>query len=366
MSLNRWKVLACTLTVGIGGLAVFARPPAADKPADPRAEPAALPNLTVKPASHPDGTDTPAPAKPAKSEEFDLDLPVVPPVAAKADEPGKKPAAEPVFEPITPPVVPAKAETDAPPPPIKTDDPKKADDTPEAPVLIPVKSDTKAAPTPDSDKSGPKAPVIDLGPTPPPPMKPDVPAPLPATPTPPMVTPPLVKPESPPAAAPLPPEVGATTTPASVDPPKTTAPAAGKPKTTDSVHAARLKLLLRMGDGTPRFEIRNTATTELLLKVYGQKVEMQAPPDATSALAGVTATGHVRFTAPGIEGTCDHLSILSGTGEVLLKGNIRLKSKYGKGWSEMTAEKMVYQIGTGGLTSSDARPAVRPASYIPD
>src|SRR5262245_19833245 len=180
MSLNRWKVLACTLTVGIGGLAVFTRPPAADKPADPRAEPAALPNLTVKPASHPDGTDTPAPAKPAKraefdldlpvvppvaakpakSEEFDLDLPVVPPVAAKADEPGKKPAAEPVFEPITPPVVPAKAETDAPPPPIKTDDPKKADDTPEAPVLIPVKSDTKAAPTPDSDKSGPKAPVI--------------------------------------------------------------------------------------------------------------------------------------------------------------------------------------------------------------
>ena len=43
-------------------------------------------------------------------------------------------------------------------------------------------------------------------------------------------------------------------------------------------------------------------------------------------LAGVTAIGRVRFTAPGIEGTCDHLTILSATGEVLLKGNIHLKT----------------------------------------
>src|SRR5262245_23930380 len=369
MSLNRWKVLACTLTVGIGGLAVFARPPAADKPADPPAESAPLPNLTVKPASHPDGTDTPAPAKPVKNEELDLDLPDVAPVAAKADEPVKKSATEPVFEPITPAVVPAKAETDAPPPPVKIDEPKKVDDTPETPALVPVKPDIKDPPKPDGDKPDlPKAPVIDLGPTPPPPVKIDAPAPLPATPTPPTIPPPVAKPDSPltPKIDLLPPDIGATTAPATADPPKVTRPAAGKPKATDSAHAAKLKLLLRMGDGTPRFEIRNTATTELLLKVYGQKVEMQAPPDATSALAGVTATGRVRFTAPGIEGTCDHLSILSGTGEVLLKGNIRLKSKYGKGWSEMTAEKMVYQIGTGGLTNSDTRPAVRPASYIPD
>jgi hypothetical protein len=367
MSLNRWKVLACTLTVGIGGLAVFARPPAADKPAEPPAEPAPLPSLTVKPASHPDGTDTPAPVKPVKGEDLDLDLPLVPPVAAKAEEPAKKPATEPVFEPITPAIVPVKAETDAPAPPVKTSDTKKADDTPEAPVLVPVKPDTKDPPKPDSDKPDiSKAPVIDLGPTPPPAVKVDVPAPPPAAPTPPIVTPPPAKPDSPPLKDPLPPEIGATTAPGSTDPLKLTPPVTGKPKATDSAHAAKLKLLLRMGDGTPRFEIRNTATTELLLKVYGQKVEMQAPPDATSALAGVTATGRVRFTAPGIEGTCDHLSILSGTGELLLKGNIRLKSKYGKGWSEMTAEKMVYQIGTGGLTSSDVRPVVRPASYVPD
>ena len=124
-------------------------------------------------------------------------------------------------------------------------------------------------------------------------------------------------------------------------------------------------MLLRMGDGQPRFEIRNTTTTELLMKVYGEKIEMQAPPDARSSLAGVTAIGRVRFTAPGIEGTCDHLTILSATGEVLLKGNIHLKTKRGKTWSEMTAEKMVYQIGTAGL-ATPGTPKVTPASYIPD
>ena len=49
MSLNRWKVLACTLTVGVGGLAVFATDPAPKSEA-PK-EPAPIPNLTVKPAS---------------------------------------------------------------------------------------------------------------------------------------------------------------------------------------------------------------------------------------------------------------------------------------------------------------------------
>jgi hypothetical protein len=125
-------------------------------------------------------------------------------------------------------------------------------------------------------------------------------------------------------------------------------------------------MLLRMGDGQPRFEIRNTATTQLLLKVYGEKIEMQAPPDGKSSLAGVTAIGRVRFTAQGVEGTCDHLTILSATGEVLLKGNIHMKCKRGKAWSEMTAEKMVYQIGTAGMSAPAARNPVTPASYIAD
>ncbi|MFL6116024.1 MAG: hypothetical protein ACJ786_32430, partial [Catenulispora sp.] len=129
--------------------------------------------------------------------------------------------------------------------------------------------------------------------------------------------------------------------------------------------AAKLKMLLRMGDGQPRFEIRNTGSADLLLKVYGEKIEMQGPPDGRSSLAGVAAVGRVRFTAPGLEGTCDHLRILSGTGEVLLEGNIHLKARHGKVTSEMTAEKMVYQIGTSGLTTP-ATPRVTPAAYLPD
>jgi hypothetical protein len=48
MTLSRWKVLACTLTIGVGGLAVFATPPMGDKKEAPK-EPAPLPTLTTKP-----------------------------------------------------------------------------------------------------------------------------------------------------------------------------------------------------------------------------------------------------------------------------------------------------------------------------
>jgi hypothetical protein len=176
---------------------------------------------------------------------------------------------------------------------------------------------------------------------------------------------PDLKPADPPDAVPtlkpdVPPVV-VTPTPKVSEPSKVPVTTA-TPKPTD---AAKLKMLLRMGDGQPRFEIRSTSTTDLLLKVYGEKIEMQAPPDARSSLAGVTAVGRVRFTAPGIEGTCDHLRILSATGEVLLEGSIHLKSKHGKGWSEMTAEKMVYQIGSSGLTAPGT-PKVTQAGYVQD
>ncbi|MBO0698487.1 MAG: hypothetical protein J2P46_08840 [Zavarzinella sp.] len=369
MSLNRWKVLACTLTVGVGGLAVFATPPASNKTDAPK-EPAPLPDLTVKPSSPANGTETPQPAKPGKVAEFELIVPdpvVAPASPTKAEEPAKKPATEPVFEPLTPPapvVVPASG-TEA------KDAPKPADKKPEAgqlPAVVvppPAKPDVPdlpkpATPAPDVPKiHESKPPAIDVSPPASPPLKIEDSAPRTPEATP---APTVVKPDLPPVGSrPVKdgPPPTADTVKMPLTPPST-------PKASGSADAARLKMLLRMGDGQPRFEIRNSATTELLLKVYGEKVEMQAPPDAKSSLAGVTAMGRVRFTAPGIEGTCDHLSILSGTGEVLLKGNIHLKTKRGKAWSEMTAEKMVYQIGATGLLSDSARNSVRPASYIPD
>ncbi|HKB05306.1 MAG TPA: hypothetical protein VKD90_23990 [Gemmataceae bacterium] len=355
MSLNRWKVLACTLTVGVGGLAVFARPPAADK-TDPPAEPAPLPTLTVKPASPANGTDTPPPEKPPQGAEFDLDIPAVPPPLAKADEPAKKPGSESVFEPISPPAAPViiqvKGEEPTKDVPAKGDVPKVPDP---APPEIKVPTPAKPEPTdpPKPEPARPDIPKIELDPIPSR-VKVETPA----------ITPPTSLPvETPPTSPPLIPDAGKAPPP---PPAITPAPFKEPAPAARADGGGKLKMLVRMGDGRPRFEIRSLATTELLLKVYGEKVEVQAPPDATSALAGVTATGRVRFTAPGIEGTCDHLSILSGTGEVLLKGNIHLKSKNGKGWSEMTAEKMVYQIGTAGLSAPANKPPVRPASYIPD
>jgi hypothetical protein len=352
------------------------------------------------------------------SNELNFDLPVVP---AKAEEPEVKSSKEPVFEPVTPPtpptiIIPVKGEDKAPKPPIVLipDTPAPSADQSKPPtIVIP-----DLTPAPNADKSKSPPPLVDLD-TPPAPTKPSSPAPpaKPETIPPPAIdldpTPvaPQAKP-TPPAtpkpelSQPVPPVSGAgqeivlppiaespkvpmKTEPVSPVAPPTAPTAPGTknvdppvnnelpkspmplirepvPSTPKVADGAKLKLLLRVGDGQPRFEIRNTASSDLLLKVYGEKVEMQSPNDGRSSLAGVTAIGRVRFTAPGIEGTCDHLTILSATGEVLMKGNIRMKTKHGRSWSEMTAEKMVYQIGTNGLASSESRPAVRPASYIPD
>jgi hypothetical protein len=122
---------------------------------------------------------------------------------------------------------------------------------------------------------------------------------------------------------------------------------------------------MRLGDGKPRFEIRNSESVELLLKVYGEKIEMQSAPEGAKAspIAGVTAVGRVHFTGPMIEGSCDQLMVLSGTGEVLLKGNVHVKTKRGKTWSEMTTEKMIYQIGASGQTRPTAGNAIQPTLY---
>lgn len=428
MSMSRWKVLACTLTVGVGGLAVFATPPMGDKNESPK-EPAVLPDLSVKPTTPTSGDDTPAPSKPVPINELNLDVPSVPTVQ-KTEEPTKKPASEPVFEPVTPSAPPTAIL------PVKAEEPKPEDkkskpasgvglEVPGIPlpdIDVPVRASGStrivpaAATTDDLTPSVPAKPappgipgkpdnvlppVIDLDvqltpPAPPATSKPPSPAPTkePAASSPgnDKVLPPIASdpvPPSRPTAEPVPMSTGPATpgvaplppvgpAPMRTDSLVPVAPGVGSPKVpmtnmpdigptaTKPAEAAKLKLLLRVGDGQPRFEIRNSASSELLLKVYGEKVEMQSTPDSRSSLAGVTAMGRVKFTAPGIEGTCDHLTILSGTGEVLMKGNIRMKTKHGKSWSELTAEKMVYQIGTNGLASPGARSEVRPASYIPD
>ncbi|HEX3152266.1 MAG TPA: hypothetical protein VHR66_29600 [Gemmataceae bacterium] len=360
MSMNRWKVLACTLTIGVGGLAVFATDPLPTKE-QPAKEPGSLPGLTVKPASPANGADTPAPVVPVKADEFELTVPAIPATPPKPDVDVKKPASEPVFEPVSPPevpiILPAKGEADS-KDKVKQDD--KKIDPPVIVIPVPSKPETKEAPKLAVPPMPPLGRAVE---TPVPPIvTPNVPAVknpepvnLPEIPAKPIVPSNKV----PPPPTPVP-EVLRTPVPT---PEVTKTPAA----TTKVIEQAKLKMLLRMGDGTPRFEIRNTATTELLLKVYGQKIEMQSPTDARGTLAGVSASGAVRFTAPGIEGTCDNLRIMSATGELLLEGQIRVKTKHGKTSTEMTADKMVFQISTSGVGSpSTPRTSVTPVGYIPD
>ena len=169
-------------------------------------------------------------------------------------------------------------------------------------------------------------------------------------------------------ATPVEPRVLPTTpTPTSTPPLPIQTPTAPRPAS-KVAQVQKLKMLLRMGVGMPRFEIRNATGEELLLKVYAEKIEMKSAPEGVKAspLAGITASGKVKFTSSGIEGTCDELSILSGTGEVMLKGNVHMKTKLkGKSWSEMTADKMIYQIGGAGLSaaSSTSRSTFTPVEY---
>jgi hypothetical protein len=119
-----------------------------------------------------------------------------------------------------------------------------------------------------------------------------------------------------------------------------------------------------MGDGHPRFEIRHGE--DLLLKVYCEKIDLQTPPEGTSQLVGLNALGKVHFSGPGIEGTCEQLSILSAQGEVLVKGAVQMKVKKGKVSTDVSAERMMFQLSSVGLVSKpQPQTGVVPAGYKP-
>lgn len=113
---------------------------------------------------------------------------------------------------------------------------------------------------------------------------------------------------------------------------------------------SKFKVVLRMGDGRPRFEIRNVETLDQLFKVYGDSIEIRKNEDqkTSSAMTGLTAKGKVKFFGPGLEGTCDELTIMSATGELLMSGNVTVKTKYLRRTTELTSDKMVYTINAQG------------------
>lgn len=376
MLLTRWKLMAGVLGVSIGGLAAAAsqcpkldktkgRQPDAPVTAEapklpPAGAPSAAPKLPELPAPAsaapqltPGGVTPPAPAPltlPAPTATPDVKLPAAPaPVAdlPKLPDAPKAGPALPDFPTPTPEPKPAKVEDKTPPalpslpdvppatkPAVPMTPPKPVA---EAPKPVPAEL-TLPAP------SKPPATVPDLAP-------PAVVNPVPSKPT---ATPPVMPisgtqpvpdfpapskaPEKAPPALPVP-----TETPPVIEPtPSKPTPAPAEAGTV-KVGAVKYRILLRVGEGEPTFEVKSG--DDLVLKVACEKVDIKSP-EKGAGLSAVTAKGKVRFAGFGVEGSCDELSFMAGTGEVSMTGEVKvqMKDKLGRVESELTTATLKYKI----------------------
>jgi len=111
---------------------------------------------------------------------------------------------------------------------------------------------------------------------------------------------------------------------------------------------AKFRILLRVGEGEPTFEVKNG--DNLVLKVACEKVDIKSP-EKGGGLSEVTARGKVRFAGFGAEGTCDELKFLAGTGEVSMTGEVKVqvKDKLGRIESELTTGSMKYKIDASAI-----------------
>lgn len=203
---------------------------------------------------------------------------------------------------------------------------------PALPDSGPVLPPPSTPPAPPLPSAVPPAPATDE--LPPLPMtRPATPPvdPLPAVPATPMAVPPAPQVVASPRAA------------AAVDP--LVVPAAA------TVAQSRYRILLRVGEGEPIFEVRSG--DDLLLKVVCEKVDVKSP-EKGQGLSAVKASGKVRFSGFGAEGTCEELHFLAGTGEVGMTGSVKIqvKDKLGRIESELTTESMKYKIDPKAITGN--------------
>ena len=126
-------------------------------------------------------------------------------------------------------------------------------------------------------------------------------------------------------------------------------------------HEKKLKVLLHMGDERPRFEVKDG--DDVYLKVISDKVEVKSPSDSGANMSTMRAGGKVTFITPGGEGTCDELSVIPGTGQVIVTGKVAFTYNWGKVETTVSGEKMTFRLGsTPGTTPSSGTQGV-PTSY---
>jgi hypothetical protein len=358
MLLSRWKLMAGVLGVSIGGLAAAASQcPKWDKskgrapedpvaqidtkvaPAGPAAHPApelpAIPGPSSGPAIPAPPQLTPAGATPSAPTPPTV-APALPDFAPTAPKPVPAPPAG-VTLPADKPNLPETAPSVPPPP-------KELMPIGHAPMKPAV---TPPAPASDPIPPGVPGPAKPMSATPP---AFDLPVPTSRSAGPPAVIgagamqpaqPPGVSPPGAPGMAPaqidLPAAPPVETTIAKPAAPAPTAPTPAAPE-------SKFRILLRVGEGEPTFEVKNG--DNLVLKVACEKVDIKSP-EKGSGLSEVTARGKVRFAGFGAEGTCDELKFFAGNGEVSMSGEVKVivRDKLGRVESELTgAGPLKYKI----------------------
>lgn len=284
MFLTRWKMMAGLLAVSLGGLAAMAGPCSKDEPTK-GAPPPDVP--TAADAASPPMMPHPRP-------------PSLPPIPA----PDTAPAVLPVIQ--TGGATPPAAE----------------------PVLLPLPATPTANPVetpsarPVSGRTEPKTMEV----------------------LPPSIIPSISVPQvSKPSGPPVPPPMSIPVSPMVDCPPPAPVSHVRPVEAVSAVVQTKYRILLRVGEGEPIFEVRSG--DHLILKVVCEKVDVKSPEQG-QGLSAVKAYGKVRFAGFGAEGTCDELNFLAGTGEVAMTGHvmIQVKDKLGRVESELSAETMRYRI----------------------
>jgi hypothetical protein len=332
MTLTRWKMMAGVLGLSLGGLAALAESPpkpgtrspnpTCPVPAPVAPAPFTIPApavLEISPALAPSvpgplqipvadaaptsGVSTPADIAPA------FTLPTAPPVPSAPTVAAKPAAVE--LAPYPRMVQEKVVEINVPSSAIAT---VAAELPAPAPVAAPV---APPAPTPTV--------AVKAEPTP-------VPAPAPA-----------------PVAAPVAVAVQAAPTPA---PAVVQAAAVGEKK---------LRVVLNMGDDRPRFEVRDGE--EALLKVTCERVDVKSPSERGEPMSTMRAVGDVAFATPGGDGTCDELSVVPGTGQVVVTGKVKFRYNWGKVETEVSGDRMTFRLGAAPVVGQASGTTAVPASF---
>ncbi len=336
MSLTRWKLLAGIFGLALCGLAALAEPAcrklttARRLPEDPQPKTGAIPARPIEVAlpkpieMKPVPLVSPAPIAIPKTPDLPSITPVVVPPVAVAPVPLPVPVPV-ITAPIVKPIEVAK------PPEVKLPEVTGTIITPEqfADQFAKEFGKPVATPAPAEPSKIAEERVFEL-PVPMQPVKalPPIPAPI---------VEPVFKPSQPRETEPR----VATVIP--VPQPELA------PPIVEVAPHKKLIVTLKMGDGYPKFDVRDG--DDIVLKVISEGVEVKAPSERGESISVLKATRKVRFITPGGEGFCDELQVVPGTGEVIASGRVMFKYTWGKVETAVTSEKMTFRLGTGGPMS---------------